>query len=868
MAQAGNTIARAEGNAVHRGRPVACLRARRIRARRILRERRWEMMKRRGAAGSSDPRQAMLTTAVTMMTTLAAGCGGDVTHVDAGTDAGTGGKPQHDAGVTYQPPVGIRAGKADKIDVLLMIDNSRSMADKAQVLSATLPDLVRGLVNPPCVDDGGAAIPMQPTGPAEACQAGAHRIFPPFNDIHIGVVTSSIGGHGSDNCGGAETFSCPGGVTNTSNDDHGHLITRLDPCAGGSVPSYQGKGFLAWDPLGKATPPGESSIGTLTIDTSTGAVTTGTPGLVPSLKDLVTGAGQIGCGFEASLEGWYRFLVDPDPYDTLELDPATFRATPKGVDNVLLQQRKDFLRPSSVLAIIGLTDENDCSIKEFGQFWFAAQARDPMNPNKNFYLPKARSECATNPNDTCCRSCGQDQTGCPPDPNCTGSLDAKTDDINLRCWDQKRRFGIDFLYPLDRYVTGLTQPLVPTRDGNMVPNPIFADLDLTDGDTTTRDPSMVLLTYIVGVPWQDLARDPQQPEKGLKNNSEMSKLDSNGHSTWNYVIGDPTNYVPPVDPLMIESAAPRTGVHPITGAALAPPSNAPGPGPNPINGHEYTPGTQNGVQVAADDLQYACIFDLPEPRDCTSLPGSCDCNDPQNDNPLCEPVVPGDPSTRTKQTRAKAYPGIRQLALVKALGAQGIAGSICPVQIEDPSQPTFGYRPVIQALVDRLAPIVTGGCLSRQLSPDAQGRVACAIIEAQKTNGLQGEACDAFCASQPGRIAVTAEHAAVRDAVLESVAAKAQGADCACEIPQLEGPRGCAPIASELGACQCDPSAEPTFDGKPVDGWCYVDASVTPSLGDPAVVASCPENEKRLLRFVGAGAPTPSSITMISCVSY
>ncbi|EYF06119.1 Hypothetical protein CAP_2309 [Chondromyces apiculatus DSM 436] len=40
----------------------------------------------------------------------------------------------------------------DKIDILLAIDNSISMADKQDILALAVPDLVEGLVNPPCVD--------------------------------------------------------------------------------------------------------------------------------------------------------------------------------------------------------------------------------------------------------------------------------------------------------------------------------------------------------------------------------------------------------------------------------------------------------------------------------------------------------------------------------------------------------------------------------------------------------------------------------------------------------------------------------------------------------------------------------------------
>src|SRR5262252_3508608 len=46
----------------------------------------------------------------------------------------------------------------DKIDLLFMIDNSISMADKQAVLKDAVPDLVQRLVSPNCVDaDTGVA---------------------------------------------------------------------------------------------------------------------------------------------------------------------------------------------------------------------------------------------------------------------------------------------------------------------------------------------------------------------------------------------------------------------------------------------------------------------------------------------------------------------------------------------------------------------------------------------------------------------------------------------------------------------------------------------------------------------------------------
>ncbi len=45
--------------------------------------------------------------------------------------------------------------------------------------------------------------------------------------------------------------------------------------------------------------------------------------------------------------------------------------------------------------------------------------------------------------------------------------------MNLRCFDQKRRFGIDFLNKLDRYTNALTKDQVPNRAGELVDNPLF-----------------------------------------------------------------------------------------------------------------------------------------------------------------------------------------------------------------------------------------------------------------------------------------------------------------------------------------------------------------------------------------------------------
>ncbi len=741
----------------------------------------------------------------------------------------------------------------NKIDLLLVVDNSRSMADKQEILSAAVPDLIVGLLNPRCVDANDVAVPtaQQPT-PTGMCPAGTTREFPPVFDVHIGLLSSSLGSFGADGCPDSTNTVCANMATSTSYNDHGHLVTRSDPCNPGNVATWNNEGFLAWDPQQKLTPPGQSVLGDVN--------TAGT--IVKSLHDLVLGDGQDGCGFESQNEAWYRFLVDPSPYATIALNGQNVQTT--GIDNALLQQRADFMRSDSLLAIIDVTDETDTSLKESSFFPLFAQELENGQP---FHLPTARSECTTKgPADPCCASCGEGPPmGCPVDPSCTAAptYTDQTENLAIRAFglsgglaSHKARYGIEFFYQPSRYVQALTLTTVQDATGNTVSNPIFS-VNANAPSAPVRDATQVFYAAITGVPWQLIARQDANgmPDLingvsvvdktqigGFKNYDELNKLDSHGNTFWDDIVGDPEHYVPPISPFMQESTVPRSGTDPITGTAISPPGSP--TGANALNGHEWTP-----LPLPQGDIEYACIFALSTPRDCSKPGAVCDCTGlTMEDNPLCDPN-PNDPTTPgapTLQSRAKAYPGVKNLAIAKGMKDQGIAASICAKQVTDQTQPDYGYRPAVNAIIARLKQAIKGQCLSLTLTPDPKTKeVPCLIIEASKDKPCT-------CSGVQGIQPIQSGHEAAVEAAKQNMLYATEQWTCFCEIAQTTG----------AALADCQNSTTPMAS---TNGWCYIDTSGATPIGNPALVAHCPSTEQRDVRFVGSGQPESGSTVFITC---
>ena len=237
-------------------------------------------------------------------------------------------------------------------------------------------------------------------------------------------------------------------------------------------------------------------------------------------------------------------------------------------------------------------------------------------------------------------------------------------------------------------------------------------------------------------------------------------------------------------------------------------------------------------------------------RSCAAAASDCDCRPdpsapagsaPVTNSPLCQGA---NNAYSTTQVKAKAYPGIRELQVLKGIGDQAIVASICPANTADQNATDYGYRPAIAALIDRLRNALRGRCLPRQLEIDADtGQAPCVIVEA--FNPANNGTCDGVCndPSYAGRSEATG------DVITDEIA---KAGSCHCLIQQLAG--------AEQTSCRNQVTAPASISG----GWCYVDPGQ--SAGDCSLVTACSPSDRRLIKFVNTPSePRPGATAYIMC---
>jgi hypothetical protein len=206
----------------------------------------------------------------------------------------------------------------DSVDLLLMVDNSNSMAQEQALLRAEIPRMIQVLAS------GDRGLDGTPD-------------FTPVRSMHVGVITSDLG---AGNVPAGEIVpSCDPGLG-----DDGIMRNVSRPGAGaGCLAMYPSRIF-------------EFTMGV--PDPATYAADIG------CVADLGTG----GCGFEQQLEVTLKALspASPNPNVASFYNPPVFFGGTFGHGD---GNNDGFLRPNSALAIILLTDEEDCSVPDYTIFY-------------------------------------------------------------------------------------------------------------------------------------------------------------------------------------------------------------------------------------------------------------------------------------------------------------------------------------------------------------------------------------------------------------------------------------------------------------------------------------------------------------------
>ena len=219
----------------------------------------------------------------------------------------------------------IEVTNVDKVDLLFMVDNSNSMGEEQLKLIVEFPSLIRILTTGDFNQSDGLPVGDDPND------------FEPVKDLNVGIVTSDMGTGG---------FTVPTCARSDFGDD-GILRTQGNtgnPACMATYPAF--------------------------LNFRTGGDPAAFAGQVACVA--VTGTG--GCGFEQQLESLLK-AASPSAPTSWTADgytaPMFFQNTFGHAD----RENDGFIRDNSVLALIAVTDEDDCS------------ARDPelFNPSSATY---------------------------------------------------------------------------------------------------------------------------------------------------------------------------------------------------------------------------------------------------------------------------------------------------------------------------------------------------------------------------------------------------------------------------------------------------------------------------------------------------
>jgi hypothetical protein len=242
----------------------------------------------------------------------------------------------------------VDTGGVSDVDLLFIIDNSGSMATEQVKLAAQLPQLVNVLVN------GDRYYGRTPPDGVE----DEDRLFTPVRSLHLGVVSTSMGGREPGSREAPNVQDCAG------LGDDGVLLNS-------TVVAVDGLYVESWE-ANKDNPEGKEILAPLPGCDAIGdqpPYQNYESGGELSAEDLVQNfscvarLGTRGCPFEQQLEAMWKAVApsngkDPELHEFL--DGTHGHGSPNG-------RNENFVRENAILAVIQISDEEDCSITEAGK---------------------------------------------------------------------------------------------------------------------------------------------------------------------------------------------------------------------------------------------------------------------------------------------------------------------------------------------------------------------------------------------------------------------------------------------------------------------------------------------------------------------
>jgi hypothetical protein len=206
-----------------------------------------------------------------------------------------------------------------EVDILFMVDNSPSMDPKQTRLASNFPNMINVLQQIP---DG-----------------SGKKSLP---DVHIGVISSDMGA-GSDKIGqNCQRVLGDRGLLwgNDPNNPIASFAPNADPNQGGHPVA---------NPSGCGLHPGQRWISDIADPNGNGRIKNYDGNIQDVFSCMATNVGTGGCGFEHQLQST-RVALNADY-------PDNTSATPNNIN----PENIGFLRPKGYLAIVLITDEDDCS---------------------------------------------------------------------------------------------------------------------------------------------------------------------------------------------------------------------------------------------------------------------------------------------------------------------------------------------------------------------------------------------------------------------------------------------------------------------------------------------------------------------------